>query len=128
MTTPTILPADAATRDRSTLLRSAEVRFRICGANPTWVHLCAELLKGSDVKICTVIRFSAQRDYRRSKAFETETAIKQGATEIDMVINVGALKARDIETVAKRYSRRGQSGALTRRDRQSDHRNRVVDR
>jgi len=69
--------------------------------NPTWVELCAQLLKGSSVKVCTVIGFPLGATSSESKAFETETAIKQGATEIDMVINIGALKARDLETVAK---------------------------
>src|SRR5512138_1105999 len=69
--------------------------------NPTWVELCAQLLKGSPVKVCTVIGFPLGATSSETKAFETETAIRQGATEIDMVINIGALKARDLELVAK---------------------------
>jgi deoxyribose-phosphate aldolase len=69
--------------------------------NPTWVPLCAQLLQASRVKVCTVIGFPLGATSSETKAFETETAIRQGATEIDMVINIGALKARDLETVAK---------------------------
>lgn len=69
--------------------------------NPTWVSLCAELLKGSPVKVCSVIGFPLGATASEVKAFETQNAISYGATEIDMVINVGALKARDLELVAK---------------------------
>lgn len=69
--------------------------------NPAWVSLCAELLKGSPVKVCTVIGFPLGASAPEVKAFETQTAIDQGATEIDMVINIGALKARDLDLVAK---------------------------
>lgn len=68
--------------------------------NPTWVKLCAQLLDGSPVKVCTVIGFPLGATSSETKAFETRTAIEQGATEIDMVINIGALKARDLELVA----------------------------
>jgi deoxyribose-phosphate aldolase len=69
--------------------------------NPTWVELCAQLLKGSSVKVCTVIGFPLGATVPEVKAFEAKHAIEQGATEIDMVINIGALKARDLEMVAK---------------------------
>ncbi len=69
--------------------------------NPTWVTLCAQLLQGSPVKVCTVIGFPLGASAPEVKAFETQTAIDQGATEIDMVINIGALKARDLDLVAK---------------------------
>jgi deoxyribose-phosphate aldolase len=69
--------------------------------NPAWVELCASLLKGSPVKVCTVIGFPLGATPPEVKAFETENAINHGATEIDMVINIGALKARDLELVAK---------------------------
>jgi deoxyribose-phosphate aldolase len=69
--------------------------------NPTWVELCAQLLKGSDVKVCTVIGFPLGATSPEVKAFETQDAINHGAGEIDMVINIGALKARDLELVAK---------------------------
>jgi deoxyribose-phosphate aldolase len=69
--------------------------------NPTWVKLCAQLLQGSPVKVCTVIGFPLGASAPEVKAFEARNAIDQGATEIDMVINVGALKARDLELVAR---------------------------
>lgn len=98
----TLLKPDATQQEIAQLCYEArKYGFASVCVNPTWVSLCAELLKGSDVKVCTVIGFPLGATSSESKAFETETAIKQGATEIDMVINVGALKARDIETVAK---------------------------
>src|SRR5512145_1829327 len=69
--------------------------------NPTWVELCAQLLKGSPVKVCTVIGFPLGATPAEVKAFETQVSLDHGATEIDMVINVGALKARDLEMVAR---------------------------
>jgi deoxyribose-phosphate aldolase len=69
--------------------------------NPTWVELCAQLLKGSEVKVCTVIGFPLGATSADVKAFETQDAISHGAGEIDMVINIGALKARDLELVAR---------------------------
>lgn len=69
--------------------------------NPTWVELCAQLLKGSPVKVCSVIGFPLGASAPEVKVFETQTALKQGATEVDMVINIGALKARDLELVAR---------------------------
>ena len=69
--------------------------------NPAWVPLCAQLLQGSPVKVCTVIGFPLGASAPEVKAFETKNAIDQGATEIDMVINIGALKARDLELVAR---------------------------
>jgi deoxyribose-phosphate aldolase len=69
--------------------------------NPTNVRLCADLLRGSPVKVCTVIGFPLGATPPEVKAFETKTAIEQGATEIDMVINIGALKSKDVEHVAR---------------------------
>lgn len=69
--------------------------------NPTHVPLAAQLLKDSDVKVCTVIGFPLGATLPEVKAFEALDAIKKGATEIDMVVNIGALKARDYTTVAQ---------------------------
>ena len=63
--------------------------------NPTWVETAAELLKGTDVKVCTVIGFPIGENTPETKAFETTDAIAKGATEVDMVINIGALKDKD---------------------------------
>jgi deoxyribose-phosphate aldolase len=67
--------------------------------NPTFVPLCAELLRGSDVKVCTVIGFPLGATTPATKAFEARKAIREGAREVDMVINVGALKSRNLELV-----------------------------
>ncbi len=69
--------------------------------NPSWVPLSAQLLQGTPVKVCTVIGFPLGATAPEVKAFEAQNAIKQGAQEIDMVINIGALKARDHELVAR---------------------------
>jgi deoxyribose-phosphate aldolase len=67
--------------------------------NPYWVKRCAELLRGSQVKVCTVIGFPLGANAADIKAMEARRAIRDGATEIDMVINVGALKSGDDEAV-----------------------------
>ncbi len=69
--------------------------------NPTHVKLCAELLQGTPVKVCTVIGFPLGASAPEVKAFEAQTALKDGATEIDMVLNIGALKAGDLTLVAR---------------------------
>lgn len=69
--------------------------------NPTHVKLAADLLRDSDVRVCTVIGFPLGATLPEVKAFEALDAIKNGATEIDMVANIGALKARDYTTVAQ---------------------------
>jgi len=63
--------------------------------NPTYVKLCATLLAGTSVHVCTVAGFPLGASLPEVKAFEAQQAIRDGATEIDMVINVGALKNRD---------------------------------
>lgn len=69
--------------------------------NPGWVPLVAEQLAGSPVKVCTVIGFPLGATLTESKAFETAEAIRQGATEVDMVINVGALKSGQYDRVLR---------------------------
>jgi deoxyribose-phosphate aldolase len=98
----TLLKPDATQQEIAQLCFEArKYGFASVCVNPAWVPLCAELLKGSPVKVCTVIGFPLGATAPEVKAFETENAIRQGATEIDMVINVGALKARDLELVAR---------------------------
>jgi deoxyribose-phosphate aldolase len=98
----TLLKPDATQQEIAQLCFEARKHgFASVCVNPTWVSLCAQLLQGSPVKVCTVIGFPLGATSSETKAFETETAIRQGATEIDMVINIGALKARDLDTVAK---------------------------
>jgi deoxyribose-phosphate aldolase len=67
--------------------------------NPTFVKLCAGLLKASSVRVCTVVGFPLGATLPQVKAFETQQAVSDGATEIDMVINIGALKDKDDELV-----------------------------
>lgn len=69
--------------------------------NPTWVELSAKLLQDSPVKVCTVIGFPLGASTTEVKAFETNNAIENGAEEIDMVINVGALKDADYDFIQK---------------------------
>lgn len=67
--------------------------------NPTWVKYCAEQLSQTDVKVCTVIGFPLGASTSAVKAFETKDAIANGAGEIDMVINIGALKDGQYDAV-----------------------------
>lgn len=98
----TLLKPDATQEQIAQLCFEArKYGFASVCINPTWVELCAKLLEGSTVKVCTVIGFPLGATSAEVKAFETQVALDHGATEIDMVINVGALKARDLELVAK---------------------------
>ena len=74
---------------------AAENCFASVCINPTYVALGAELLKDSPVKVCTVVGFPLGAHLPEVKAFETRRAIQDGAREIDMVINIGALKSKD---------------------------------
>ncbi|EST11868.1 deoxyribose-phosphate aldolase [Sporolactobacillus laevolacticus] len=67
--------------------------------NPCWVALAADQLKESDVEVCTVIGFPLGASTPEVKAFETKDAIDKGADEVDMVINIGALKSGQEELV-----------------------------
>jgi deoxyribose-phosphate aldolase len=67
--------------------------------NPSYVKLCAALLRDTDVKVCTVIGFPLGATSSAAKSFETDHAIKDGAREVDMVINVGMLKSGEYEYV-----------------------------
>jgi len=69
--------------------------------NPTNVKLCAQLLKDSGVPVCTVVGFPLGATPTEVKVFETQQAVRDGASEVDMVINVGALKSRDYELVER---------------------------
>ncbi|MGR9049317.1 deoxyribose-phosphate aldolase [Halobacillus faecis] len=76
-----------------------EQSFASVCVNPHWVSYCAELLEGTDVKVCTVIGFPLGATTKETKAFETKQAIEKGATEVDMVINIGELKSGNKELV-----------------------------
>lgn len=72
--------------------------YSVC-VNPTWVAESAKQLKGSDVDVCTVIGFPLGANTTAVKVYEATDAINNGATEIDMVINIGALKSKEDEQV-----------------------------
>ena len=76
-----------------------QYHFASVCVNPCWVSLCAEVLKGSGVNVCTVIGFPLGANTSEIKAAEAALAIKQGATEVDMVINIGALKEGNTDYV-----------------------------
>ena len=98
----TILKPDATPDQIAQLCYEArKYEFASVCVNPTHVKMCAELLRGSPVKVCTVVGFPLGASSTDVKVFETETALRDGATEIDMVINIGALKGKDYELVAK---------------------------
>ena len=96
----TLLKPDATREEVEQLCReAAQFCFASVCVNPNWVALCRELLRGSGVKVCTVIGFPLGAHLPDIKAYETKRAIEQGAEEVDMVINIGALKSRDYALV-----------------------------
>ncbi|HDR7781753.1 MULTISPECIES: deoxyribose-phosphate aldolase [Bacillus] len=98
----TILKANTTKEDVMKVIEEAkEYKFASVCINPTWVKLAAEELAGHGVDVCTVIGFPLGASTTETKAFETKDAIAKGATEVDMVINVGALKDGDNEFVEK---------------------------
>ncbi len=98
----TLLKPDATSDKIAQLCFEArKYHFATVCVNPTHVKLCADLLRDSDVKVCTVIGFPLGATSTEVKVFETRNALDNGATEIDMVINIGALKAGESELVAR---------------------------
>lgn len=98
----TLLKPDATADQIAQLCFEArKFGFASVCVNPSFVKLCADLLRATPVKVCTVIGFPLGASAPDVKAFEAETALRDGATEIDMVINIGALKARDHSLVAQ---------------------------
>ncbi len=97
-----ILKPIAQRKDIEKLCNEAkEYSFASVCVNPCWVAYASELLKGSSVKVCTVIGFPLGANDSVVKAFEAKHAIEQGASEVDMVINIGALKAGEYDLVKK---------------------------
>lgn len=96
----TLLKPDATRREIETLCREAkEFGFASVCVNPTWVATCARLVRGSSVAVCSVVGFPLGATTADTKQYETRRAIFDGAREIDMVINVGALKSGDLHLV-----------------------------
>ena len=101
----TLLKPDGTEAQIRTLCAEArENHFATVCVNPAWVALSAELLRGSGVKVCTVVGFPLGATLPEVKAFEAERAIAAGASEIDMVQNIGALKSRDYQLVMRDVS------------------------
>ena len=98
----TLLKPDASQEQIETLIEEAKkYDFASVCVNPTWVNFATQALKATDVKVCTVIGFPLGANTPELKAFETSDAIQNGANEVDMVINIGALKSRNFDLVER---------------------------
>jgi deoxyribose-phosphate aldolase len=99
----TLLKADATKAEIVKLVEEAmKYSFASVCVNPTWVKISADMLKDTpEVKVCTVIGFPLGASTPETKAFETKNAIENGANEIDMVINIGALKDKQDDLVER---------------------------
>ena len=96
----TLLKAFATREDIIKLCNEAkEYHFKSVCVNPSFVKLASELLKGSDVLVCTVIGFPLGANTTAVKTFETSDAVDNGAREIDMVINIGKAKEHDYKFI-----------------------------
>ena len=96
----TILKADATEKEIINLCEEAKkYNFASVCVNPCYVKKCVEILKESDVDVCTVVGFPLGSMSTESKLFETEQALKDNADEIDIVINIGKLKDKDYDYV-----------------------------
>ncbi|GMQ93053.1 MAG: hypothetical protein BMS9Abin12_0530 [Acidimicrobiia bacterium] len=115
----TLLKPDATCDEIDVLCEEAVAyRFASVCINPYWVKRSAAKLRGSDVKVCTVIGFPLGASTSDVKAAETRKALRDGAREVDMVINVGALKSGQHDVVLKDIERvvdaAHEVGALTK--------------
>jgi len=98
----TLLKPDATRMQIEELCReAAQFKFATVCVNPTWVAVCARMLAASGVGVCAVVGFPLGATTADVKGYETRRAIFDGAREIDMVINVGALKSGDLRTVER---------------------------
>ncbi|GGG96146.1 deoxyribose-phosphate aldolase [Staphylococcus pragensis] len=98
----TLLKPESTREQIDNIIKEAkEYGFKSICVNPTHVKYSAEQLNGSDVLVCTVIGFPLGATTTETKVFETKNAIDNGASEIDMVINVGALKDKRYDDVKK---------------------------
>jgi deoxyribose-phosphate aldolase len=105
----TLLKPDATAEQIVQLcVEARENRFTAVCVNPSWVALASKQLRGTPVKVCAVVGFPLGAAHPETKALEARRAIREGAREIDMVVNVGALKAgsddlvlRDIRAVVE---------------------------
>jgi len=98
----TLLKPDATRAEIEKLCReAAEFHFATVCVNPVWVALAASLLRGGSVGVCSVVGFPLGATSADVKHYETRRAIYDGASEIDMVINIGALKSGDLRAVER---------------------------
>jgi deoxyribose-phosphate aldolase len=98
----TLLKPDAVRREIEQLCReAADYKFATVCVNPTWVALCAQLLQNTAVDVTSVVGFPLGATTPDVKQYETRRAIFDGAREIDMVINIGALKSGDLRLVER---------------------------
>jgi len=98
----TLLKPDASREQIVTLCEEARTHaFASVCVNPVWVPLCADLLRGSETKVCTVVGFPLGATLAEVKAFEAGRCVAEGACEIDMVIDVGGLKSGDYPRVER---------------------------
>jgi len=98
----TLLKADATREQIETLCAEArEHGFATVCINPAWVRLCAGLLSGVSARVCTVVGFPLGATLPEVKGFEATRVVQDGASEVDMVINVGALRSGDYRLVER---------------------------
>ena len=98
----TLLKPDATRNDIETLCREArELGFATVCVNPAWVARAAAQLAGSRVRVCAVAGFPLGATTPDAKSYETRRAIFDGAREVDMVINIGALKSGELDRVQR---------------------------
>lgn len=98
----TLLKQDATVKQINQLITEAKkYDFASVCINPYWVKYCADALKNTNVKICTVIGFPLGATSTAAKVAESKEALKDGADELDMVINIGELKANNDIAVKK---------------------------
>ncbi|HLO11754.1 MAG TPA: deoxyribose-phosphate aldolase [Pseudoneobacillus sp.] len=114
----TLLKPEATKEQIETLCQEAiENKFFSVCVNPVWVRTSKELVKNSGVKVCTVIGFPLGASTSETKAFETKNAIENGADEVDMVINIGALKDQNdtlVESDIRAVVKAAKGKALTK--------------
>lgn len=98
----TLLKSAATRQDVARLCEEAKQYgfYSVC-INPCWVSFAKQQLQGSSVKVCTVIGFPLGANTTAVKSYETAQAVKEGADEIDMVINIGALRNREYDIVLR---------------------------
>ena len=125
----TVLKPEAAESQIIQLCEEARrYQFMAVCVNPVWVKRCAQLLQGSSTRVATVAGFPLGATLPEVKAYEAQQVVDAGAHEVDMVINVGALKSKDYALVSARHRRSGAGGPIGWRDHQSDYRSGAIGR